>query len=319
MSETRLSESYDNCLERLLGYGPEYAGKLSNHGPMALEALLCLGRADAFVGYVDLVVQKLEPTTRIYKAADDWGQQLREALPDLLALAGAQAGHGLLRVGHAVRTLELTDTPIRRRELTAALEYWATGAPLQAPIAFAGSEPLVDVAGQLPRLSPEQKSDGLLIHNLEAAAALPPVVDLMSQIAPATDIEARFLELAEMACVAETANPGTGAFALLHGVTVPMVASTLLKYLDDAGQRHLEAAVVGFVVAAIVGFDEAHSPVESSQVHSGAEPDLLDSAARRAVETADDHDIKYVEACSRLFAARPSPIPITALARRFNL
>lgn len=319
MSDPQVADAYDACLERLLGYGPEYYGNLSNHGPMALEALLSLGIPEAFENYVDLVVQKLDQSDRVYKSHDDWKQQLSAALPDLVALAGAQAGHGLLRVAHAVRALERTDSTVRRQELTAGLEYWQCGGPLVAPTALTGNENLADVITRLPRLTPDQKTDGLLIHNLETAAALPDVIDLIDRIAPAQEIPLAFLDLAETACLAETANPGGGAFALLHGVTVPMAAATLLPYLDDAGQRHLEAAVTGFIVAAIVGFDESSAPVRPNDAGSGTEHERLAAAAIKATETADDHDIKYVEACTRLFAARPSLVPITALTQRFNL
>ena len=45
--EPRNEDALDEALERLARKGPEYGGGLSNHGPMAAEALVALGRARA--------------------------------------------------------------------------------------------------------------------------------------------------------------------------------------------------------------------------------------------------------------------------------
>ena len=43
----------DEGLSRLAVTGPEFRGGLSNHGPMAAEALVRLGRADAVEHWLD--------------------------------------------------------------------------------------------------------------------------------------------------------------------------------------------------------------------------------------------------------------------------
>ena len=50
----------DVALERLGRYGPEFGGGSSNHGPMAVEALVRLGRVDAVASWVDRYVPRLE-------------------------------------------------------------------------------------------------------------------------------------------------------------------------------------------------------------------------------------------------------------------
>jgi hypothetical protein len=42
----------DYALDILKDTGPEFGGGLSNHGPMAAEALFSLGRADAVIPWV---------------------------------------------------------------------------------------------------------------------------------------------------------------------------------------------------------------------------------------------------------------------------
>ena len=54
------SDVLDEALVRLGGYGPEFGGGLSNHGPMVVEALGRLGRTDAVAGWIDGYVARLE-------------------------------------------------------------------------------------------------------------------------------------------------------------------------------------------------------------------------------------------------------------------
>src|SRR5215831_7139461 len=51
----------DEALAILEPYGPEYHGGFANHGPMAVEALCALGRADAVLPWVDNYRKALEP------------------------------------------------------------------------------------------------------------------------------------------------------------------------------------------------------------------------------------------------------------------
>lgn len=126
-----LSEAY----ERLHRTGPEFgAGTwLANHGPMAVEVLVRRGRADDVPRWLDTYVRRLEdlPTARSEindrtwaealgdpRRIGDWiayfGRQVverpwREVLaawwPRLLPGILAGATHGVIRVGHAARTL----------------------------------------------------------------------------------------------------------------------------------------------------------------------------------------------------------------------
>ncbi|MGZ5425621.1 MAG: questin oxidase family protein, partial [Thermoanaerobaculia bacterium] len=80
----------DDALEILDGAGPEYAGGLANHGPMAAEALFTLEQAGAVVPWTERYRRKLgdepAPGNPVERAA------FREALgemrryPDWLAL-----------------------------------------------------------------------------------------------------------------------------------------------------------------------------------------------------------------------------------------
>ncbi|MYY87199.1 DUF4243 domain-containing protein, partial [Streptomyces sp. SID335] len=145
----------DEALERLHGTGPERLGRLTNHAPMAVEALTARGQAGAVHRWLDLYAPKLEefpapvePVTEVNRSAAlgdprraaDWiayfeRQVAERPWRDVLArwwprlLPGLYGGstHPVIRVGHAVRTLEAggpQDGP-RLAELAHGLGYSA--------------------------------------------------------------------------------------------------------------------------------------------------------------------------------------------------
>ncbi|MBW2387495.1 MAG: hypothetical protein JRG89_03585 [Deltaproteobacteria bacterium] len=146
----------DDGLERLHLCGFEYADGVPNYGPMAVEALESLGHAALISGLLDVYVPRLPDLVEgrplrdderssargRFEHAADWLASYEQALerapwPEVLveaAEAVAEASedpdapgptlHGLIRVGHAVRSLSRDDNPLRRRELAFALAYW---------------------------------------------------------------------------------------------------------------------------------------------------------------------------------------------------
>lgn len=173
----------DEALERLHLSGPERLGWLSNHAPMAVEALVRHGQAPAVHRWIDRYREKLEDMPGLQSPVTDanWRQALgdprrlgdwtlffaleveerpwREVLarwwPRLLPGISGAATHPVIRTGHAVRALlgEGTETGPRRAELAHALGYWAArhhvldgvGRLPGAPTAYEGLEgvPLV--------------------------------------------------------------------------------------------------------------------------------------------------------------------------------
>ncbi|MFV2120929.1 questin oxidase family protein, partial [Streptomyces sp. Act-28] len=144
----------DEALERLHASGPERQGWLSNHAPMAVEALVRHGRASGVHRWLDAYRPRLEdmPAPRARVTRDDWREALgdpariadwigyfgretaerpwREVLaewgPRLLPGIAGGATHPVIRTGHAVRTLLTTGpTAPRVTELAHALGYWA--------------------------------------------------------------------------------------------------------------------------------------------------------------------------------------------------
>lgn len=91
----------DDSLSRLAVTGPEYAGGLSNHGPMGVEAMVRLGRAERAGRWLDDYLKDLDdapaPATRI--TDDNW----REALGSSRRVADWELYLSAQLAGHLVR------------------------------------------------------------------------------------------------------------------------------------------------------------------------------------------------------------------------
>ncbi|MEV0317158.1 questin oxidase family protein [Streptomyces sp. NPDC050658] len=152
-----LDGTLDEALQRLHASGPERLGRLTNHAPMAVEALAAHGQSGAVHRWLELYAPKLEgfpsrvePVTGANwqaalgdprRAADwiayfthqtsdrPWRDVLAEWWPRLLPGMYGGSTHPVIRVGHAVRALMATDageaTAPRVAELAHGLGYWA--------------------------------------------------------------------------------------------------------------------------------------------------------------------------------------------------
>ncbi|WP_405097723.1 hypothetical protein [Micromonospora sp. NBC_01412] len=129
-NESVLLEAYQRFQET----GPEWGGHhLSNHGPMAVEAMIRHGHADSVHRWIDNYTQRLEEPPRglVPVTEDDWREALgdlkrvadwttlfhrevaehpwREVLatwwPRLLPGIAGGTAHGAIRVGHVVHSL----------------------------------------------------------------------------------------------------------------------------------------------------------------------------------------------------------------------
>ena len=189
----------DEALERLRDTGPERNGWLSNHAPMAAEALTRHGHADQVHRWLDSYDHLLEERPRGISPIprDQWRDPLgdpvrtgdwlryferelaespwREVLelwwPRLLPGIAAGATHGVIRVGHAVRALLDVETAPRVVELAHGLAYWAARwQPLALPAA--GHYRTTDPRAALDALSrvPDQRFG--IRHRLAQLAAL---------------------------------------------------------------------------------------------------------------------------------------------------
>ncbi len=303
----------NDALAAFLDTDGSYGGGLSNHGPMAAEALDHLGRSQEIGPFVEHYLARLdEPSSPTVAAPNEWREWLRPRLDGLVAKAESQAGHGLLRVAHAVRGLERAEAaglPLKNYlgELGAAVAYWDEGRALfDSPGDLIGPRGITAWLADLDRLDPADRSDGLLTITLADASRLPGFGDHVASLTPSSDLTETLDALGAAAAARFRRNAGSSAFAILHGTTVSAMATVLLDHLDDAGKRRLVGAVAGFVAAAIAGFDDAH---DAPALDDTPEPARL---ADLAAATKEDHTIKFTDACLAIAARSGDRSPLIA-------
>jgi hypothetical protein len=304
-----MSGELDEVYERMRATGPEFDGWLSNHGPMAADALLRLaagaGAAVDVHAWLDGYARRLEeaPRPRRPIAAADWQAALgdpgrlgdwpaffdRELAeqpweqvlagwwPRLVPGSLASATHGLIRTGHAVRALREVVTPARVGELAQALGYWAARwipAPaVPAPGARASSGPGPAAPDDVPRAL-EHLVDGAVAGYGRWAAGSPVM--------------------------------------LVHAATAPRAAALVLPSLP----RELWIPTYRAAAATVATLEAAYrsaTPVPGPPV-DGA----VDELVARAAAHGDEHVLKFAEVAVES-AARGEPTAVGAGLRAVAL
>lgn len=334
------------ALDRLRGTGAEFGGFLSNHGPMAADAMIRLGGGDRVERWVENYRAQLDPAPepgnavtsenwrvdlgRIDRIGDwdgyfrrqldheHWQQLLATWWPRLLPGAAAGATHGLIRTAHAVRNLvESTDPdPLLVDELGAGLAYWAAAhRRLPGNPALRGDLSVVDAVARLPRLDRAVASDGPgLIGRLQTLFRLDGLSQALDGWGPVSLDERALDEL--ISCSARVLLARADApIAYCHAVTAPAAIRMILPALPADQQTTTIAAAWHVAAAIIAAFASPPGPDDLADAgEPAAHPQELADAA---VEHGDDHVIKLTEACLRQFQLTGDPTLLVA-AERFR-
>ena len=331
-------DALDDGLDRLRGTGPEWGPGFSNHGPMAMEAMVRMGRDDAVAHWADIYRKRLRPAIDPHDRLDgndesdwrnalghidrsgDWIGLFQRQLDDQpwsLVLATwverlapgvwTAATHGLIRTAHAARSLDEADTPLRRHELAEALGYWAARyqeagftPQLRGPL------PVGKALAELPGLPPAA-GEFLMISEvtrlLSAVDGWPASVDALE---PPMDVDDALTDLIEAMAGLFIANPGNSPIAYCHGVTAPAALRVLLPHLPSALHRPAFDYAWQACAAIAAGYGWAPTPIVGE--HQPTRSDLID----RAVDNGDEHVIKLTDACLREHRRTPSPVYLAA-------
>jgi hypothetical protein len=343
------NEALDEGLSRLAGSGPEFRGGLSNHGPMAAEAMVRLGRADAVAGWLDGYLGRLDdppaPSDRITDqtwreslgamnrvadwelyfraqlAEEPWRDVLARWWPRLVPGLAAAATHGVIRTSHAARSLADADeagadTAGRTDELGRGLAYWAARyLALPGQPRTEGRLGIAAAVGGLPVAAGEPAA-GLITESLAAGlAGQPGFATAVNALRGPTDVPADLAALAREFSRVFLLYGRTRPIALLHAVTAPVAARSALPLLPAELARPTYDALwqVSAALYAVYGGGVTPEPLPV-----GAPPST-DELADRAVATGDEHAIKLTEACLRLDAVTPDPLLRHAAARSAEL
>ncbi|MGW0763359.1 questin oxidase family protein [Streptomyces sp. NPDC002814] len=304
----------DEALQRLHSSGPERLGRLTNHAPMAVEALAAHGQADSVHRWLDLYARKLEefpsgiePVTNANwrlalgdarRAADwidyfgreiagrPWRDVLTEWWPRLLPGMYGGSTHPVIRVGHAVRTLLVgEDTEPRLAELAHGLGYWAAryhSVTDVAPLPGADS-----AAVALDAVTPVAERDGGFAARLGRVTGLPVWAPAITD---ANEARRRLSELVR-AATHRYATHGHGEETMLvHAATAPNAVLRTLPALPHAlWVPSLRAAWTAS--AAVTAMYAPHAPVAYTPPDTSTPEEVFE----RALAHGDEHVIKLTD------------------------
>lgn len=335
-------DAHDAALQRLLAHGPEFGDGLSNHGPMVVEALGAMQRSDAITDWLAGYRPNLEPApapgvvidAAAYAArlgdrgayADweatfthllqerNWQNVVADWQPVLLPGFAAALAHGVIRVGHAVRALATTDTPLRRQELARALAYQAANRRAVLGEAGAVGEAHLDLA-RIPLLPAAARSaaTGPSEQRLAAVLAHEPFGIAAANGDP-RDTRTFHLDLLEAIARQFVRHGADAPIFFLHAFTAAAALSPLWPWLDEPMRALGCRQAWRFAAAVQCRFaSERHTP---PAIDAAAWPeDLVDAA----VADGDEHKIKLTSACFVAWRTRPSPAFVAAARRSLTL
>ncbi len=335
MPRDRLEES----LECFAGRGPEFRGGLSNHGPMAVEALARMGQEEAALPWAARYRERLDeaPSSRFpieelewqdalgdVRRVGDWtalfDRELTQAafqdvasrwVPRLVPGLMAAATHGPIRTFHALRALQERVTDLRIHELAQGLGYWAAryqtlpGDP--RPLGGQGTEA---AAQDLARLAPRERGEGLIFAQVRGLESRPDFSTLVASVAPLTVVQDAFSDLSQIGARAYLANASHAPIALVHAVTAPAAVRGMLPLLSPSQQR----VALAYTWQAVAGLIATNAPAGLSAHPSSGSAGTAESLINQAVASGDEHAIKLTEAAFRENAVRPDPAYLLAAA-----
>ncbi|NLE43168.1 MAG: questin oxidase family protein [Chloroflexi bacterium] len=339
----------DEVLDLLKDTAPEFRGGLSNHGPMAAEALFALDRGEQALSWAEGYMTRLEPRlphraviseTNWLEALGDYGRvsdwiaffdrQLADVawrtvvakwVPRLVPGIFAGAMHGVIRSGHAVRSLSAEETSVRLHELAQGLGYWASRyQTLPGELAGGGEwwpSQAIQHVGMLP--ASLQPHSGLITHRVRALDRFPPFSDVINLVdihIHSSDFISDLTVTAARACLFSVPHFGN-AIAYVHALTGPRMLRIIAPYLadEDVGLALAYGWQAAAGIWATYGY-ESDDTVPPDLNDANTE-DLID----QAVATADEHAIKFTEACLSEGDLTPSSLYLASawdVARRLK-
>lgn len=341
MNANSVSEyaALDLALARLSDGSADLLNGMTNHAPMAVEALCALGRPEAVAPWVERYRPLLRPRLPARERIDaarwraalsredrfaDWSAFFADALArtpwrDALdcwlgRLAPgicAAATHGVIRVGHAARALGVGETEHRRAELADALASWASTYQ-ELPTALRTGEPKFAPRDALARVPvvplSERRFKGTIVSSLEGLTHFPefaPAIGLLETSGDPGDLIAELARVFARVLV-ENANDTLTTLVFVHGVTSFAALGNLLPHIDPATAR---AALpwawqsAAALYATFAAANDRRVALAEAEAASSEAKSLVDAA----ISNGDEHAIKLTEACLTWSARAPSP------------
>jgi hypothetical protein len=337
------ADQLDDALSLFAATAPQFGPfGLSNHGPMASEALARLGRVDAIEGWAAAYRERLSgapPASTRPLGEGDWPDALGQAarfpdwrarfeteiadrpvaavvgewVPRLVPGTVGAATHGLIRTAHGLRALDEADTPPRRLEVALGLAHWAARyQELPGPPLLIGRQAVPEALADLPYL-PEETPDEFLIT--DRVAHMADIPDEFEQGVASLGFSGPPLALLDALALggakAYLRNAGTGnPIALIHSVTGPLALELVLPWLSEDDR----AAALGYAWQAVAAIHVAYDTERHDAVGTDDRVPSQEELVERAVGTGDEHAIKLTEAALRSHARTGEPALLLAAA-----
>ncbi|GGO89824.1 questin oxidase family protein [Wenjunlia tyrosinilytica] len=346
----------DEALERVHSTGPEFRGWLSNHAPMAVEALVRNGFAGRVHPWLDVYVRRLEElpraTTRI--EPDQWREALgnpqllgewleffgvemserpwRDVLatwwPRLVPGIAAGATHGVIRTGHAVRVLLDEDedggddgrTGPRTAELGQALGYWAARwQPVPGVVEPSGRQGPLEALGNVPAVPDQERGIDYRLGQLGRVDRWPGAVSALRPAHTPEQARVRLAEVAYAATVRLLTHGHGDAVMQVHSATAP---TAVLRTLPALPER-LWVPSLNAAWAAGAAVTAAYEPAEAAPAREAerlvAEAVDVGEVLERAAEHGDEHAIKLADTAAEVFGRTGDPTALAAAVRGLGL
>jgi len=328
-------ESLDEALEALAGYDIGLKNGNSNHAPMVAEALCAMDRPQAVMPWIARYQERLLPRPaagdpiraeswrsalgqreRFADWADFFGEELRQGpWPEVLdrwtgwLMPGfcAAATHGVIRVGHAVRSLAVSDTPFRRGELGDAMASWAATYRELPSSDRSTNHPMKprEAIAKAPVIAPHQRrSLGNITASLAMLDDFPEFAPVIGLLDVSGDIETLPAELTEIFAriYLTNAHDVLTTIVFIHGITSLTALGGIIPYIRETTAR--SALRYGWQTGcALYACFGTRGMAEDIEPCTQDTQTLID----RALVNGDEHVIKITEACLRRDALVPSP------------
>jgi hypothetical protein len=344
-------DALDEAYRILQGQEPKSKQGLSTHAPMVAEALCALGHQERAVSFVENyqapVLELPAPTSRIDAANwrnalgpklgigswessnvrwADWKEFFSAELAEkpwrevldlwvdrlVPGMSGA-ATHGVIRTAHAVRGLAERESRFRVGELARALAYWAssyeelparqrTGPRLET---FASALAEVPLYWEAFGRTPEGRNIVEVLRHVKELARFAEVRDLVAQ---PPDLSVAISALtATFSRVYLRHGTQHHPIAFVHAVTGPCSLRRIAPHIRPETARR--AFPFAWQTAAAI-----YSAYARSKDKPRAEESKLGRAelVARAIESGEDHAIKFTEVMLAEHSISPDPVYLAA-------
>lgn len=331
------SGQYDSALDRFHRTGPEFDGRLSNHGPMVVEAMSRRGSVSEIHRWTDRYQRRLLDVPESRRPIGSSPEEVRVALGDLDRLGdwpvyfrnvlteqswtvvlaewwprlvpgiAAGATHGVIRTGHIVQELQIEETPTRINELAQALGYWAARWQVTPQATPGGSQRASQLVVDVPRVAWQVGGIRERFTQLIQTPGWLPHVDRHRPVS-ADEVPDALDDLVDGVVLAYPQICLGSPTMLVHAATAPRAVARLLLSLP----RSEWVTAYQYTWAASAAVLAAYLPAEVVKHPSREVTDAWD-AWEQAVNTGGEHVIKFADTALDTYERTEDPRALQAV------